>query len=339
MSRDSVASSLFEFHGGLHLRDTLLWFDATAPRQLCFVSHARVSGSLGHHKILATDQTAELMQALAAAHGRGRRAHEPRALVSPYGRTFSIGTLGLELFPSGHVLGAASLLVRHAEVEIVYAGHINPRPDGGLVDRLEARSCDVLVLPCPFGRRRFAFPPLEQSAGALVEFVTDSLARGLRPVLFCSPLGEAQLVASLLHGAGVRWRAHRQIYAACRVYRDAGAELGRVRSFAGSLGEQEALLWPLDLRQSPSLGRLERTATGFVSGLALDRASRQAAACDAAFPISCHADYNGLLEYVRACEPGEVVLMEGDGDELEQDLRALGILVSSITTPRQMSLF
>jgi len=118
--------TLFEFHGGLHLKDSVLWFDAPTPKQLCFVSHGSVNGALGHQKILTTETTSELLSAMSAAHGRGRRVHEPQALVSPYGRSFSLGQLGLELFPSGFVLGSASLLVRHKGVAAVYAGAINP---------------------------------------------------------------------------------------------------------------------------------------------------------------------------------------------------------------------
>jgi len=328
---------LFEYHDGLHLRDTLLWFDASAPRQLSFISHANVPGASGHQKVLATDLTVQLLRAVGAAHGRGRRAHEPQALVSPYGRPFSLGQLSLELFPSGYVLGGASLLVTHQDRTIVYAGNINPRKSP-LVDRLEARACDVLVLACPFGRRRYVFPPLEQVTDALVRFVTDTLKRGVTPVLLCAPLGEAQLVLHALARAGLPSHAHRQIFAATRVYQKAGLPLGELRRFS-TTGEPAALVWPIRLHGSPALERLGQTRRALVSGLALDEEAGKQMGCEATFAISAHADYPAHLEYVRACEPRHVVLSTGANREIQEDLEALGLKVSTVGRPQQMSLF
>jgi len=331
--------SLFEFHGGLHLRDTVLWFDAPEPRQLCFVSHANVPFAASHQKILATDLTVQLLRAMGAAHGRGRRAHEPQALVSPFGRPFSLGQLSLELFPSGHVLGAASLLVTHQQRSIVYAGSINPRKNA-LVERLEARSCDVLVLSCRFGRPRYVFPPFEQVAQALLRFVEDVLGRKATPVLLCSPLGEAQMVMHLLAQAGVACRVHRQVFAATRVYIEAGVPLQEVRRWPGSSTDPPgAVIWPINLHDSAALQRLGDVRRALVSGLALDEEIRRQMHCDAAFAISAHADYPAYLEYVQACQPKSVVLTQGANLELQKDLQALGVHVSLVGPPQQMSLF
>jgi putative mRNA 3-end processing factor len=330
---------LFEYHGGLHLKNTVLWFDAPSPQQLCFISNANVPGASGHQKVLATDRTVDTLRAMGAAHGRGRRAHEPQALVSPYGRPFSLGQLSLELFPSGFVLGSASLLVEHAGRSIVYAGNINPRiPPGGLVERLEARSCDILVLPCPFGRRRHVFPPFEQTATALERYVRDNLEREVTPVLLCAPLGEAQVVLHLLSEAGLPSRVHRRVFAASRVYQDAGCPVGEIRRFPGT-DTLEAVIWPLGLHESQALRKVGPVSRALVSGLALEEDIKRKMGCEAAFAISCHADYPGYLEYVKACEPKQVVLTHGANREIKQDLEALGMKVSSVGPPQQMSLF
>jgi Cft2 family RNA processing exonuclease len=339
MTSVSTERTVFEFHGGLHLRDTVLWFDAPRARQLSFISHANIPGAMAHQKILATDRTAELLTAFATADGRGRHVHVPQALVTPYGRPFSLGQLNLELFPSGHVLGSASLLVQYRGQSIVYAGDINSRRSP-LVERLEVRHCDVLALSCRFGERRFAFPPAAQVAEALVRFARDAIGRGVTPVFFSAPLGDAQEVARLLLEAKIRVRAHRQIHAAARIYARAGTGLEGVRAHAGPAATTEtALLWPSRLRNSPALLKLGATCTAFVSGMALDESARTLMRCDAAFALSSHADYPGLLEYVKVSRPGKVVLTGGQAGEIFEDLRALGITVSRAGPPRQMDLF
>jgi putative mRNA 3-end processing factor len=335
MNRQRSADQLFEFHKGLHLKSSVLWFDAPTPHQLCFISHANIASALSHQKILATMETNELLRTMGSAHGRGRRLDEPQALVSPYGRPFSLGQLSLELFPSGHILGSSSLLVKHQGLSIVYAGHVNPR-SSPLAQRLEARTCDVLVLTGQFGQRRFVFPPLEQTAESLIRFTRDTLERNLIPVFFCSPLGEAQEVAHLLIQAGIRCRAHRQIFSACKAYSSIGFPLD-VRSFPPV--NAEALLWPISLHTSPSLNKISGIRTAFVSGMALDDASREEMSCDASFAISTHSDYPGLLEYVKVCEPNHVLIPPGANVELQDDLKALGMEVTSIGPPQQMDLF
>jgi hypothetical protein len=96
----------------------------------------------------------------------------------------------------------------------------------------------------------------------------------------------------------------------------------------------------MHLRYSPTLTKLTRLATAFASGMALDENIRARMKCDAIFPCSCYADYPALLEYVRVCQPEQVILIsESNGGELEEDLTALGFNVSTVFQPRQMDLF
>ncbi len=331
--------SPFEYHGGLHLRDTILWLDAPEARPLSFISHAAVPGAQEHQKIVSTAETADLLRALAATHGKGRKVREPQALITPTGRSFTIGNLSLELFPSGHFLGSASLLLRHEGQELVYAGDINPRL-GYLAADLEARHCDLLVLPARYPRRSFVLPPQDEARDALVKFVTDALAEGAPVVVFCPPLGEAQEVAHLLLEAGLPVRAHRRIDTACRAYTTAGIDLSGVKQLSRSAQPPpEALLWPLTLRNSPTLRRYHHARTALVGSEALDPEARALCNCEASFALSCLADYGGLMEYVKACNPGQVVLLANAATELEEDLRGLGISVSTLGPSMQMDLF
>lgn len=333
-----------EYHEGLHLRETLLWFDAPEPRELSFVSSASIPGALRHTKIVCTAQTAELLEALGSVHGRGRRAHEPQTLVTPYGRRFSIGTLSLELFPSGFALGAASLLVERAGRRLVYAGHINTRQHP-LAERLEARRCDVLVLPCPPGAPdRLALPPEEEVERALLAFVKDAFDEQRVPVLFCSLLNAAPRVAHLLSSAGVALRLHRTIFAALRVHQRApvGLDLSRMRRYRGALDvarRPEVLLWPLSLHRSSAITRMSRARLGVVSERAQDADFRAELGVEAGFALPGHADHGSMIDYVRACQPESVVLAGCDQTSLPRDLEGLGLEVRRVGPRLQLGLF
>ncbi|MCA9666850.1 MAG: hypothetical protein KC503_14720 [Myxococcales bacterium] len=332
--------ALFEYRRGLHLRGTVLWFDAPRARDVCFVSSAAISGAHRHEKILCTGETAELLHALAEAHGRGRRVHEPRALVTPYGRPFSLGKLRLELFPAGYVLGSASLLVEHEGRRIVYAGPINPR-ERPPIERLEARRCDVLVLTGGYaGANRVVLPPAGGVREQIVRFVDAALEAGETPVLLSAVLGEAQELVALLGDRPLR--LHRRIHAVTSVYAGRGA--GGLREatllpFRATVRPGETLIWPATLRDSPALSRLERRRVALVSAHAHEERPLGKTALDGAFAYSAQADYSGLLEYVRACQPSTVVLTGGYCAELTGDLSALGITVLQAGPEEQLPLF
>src|SRR5262245_5573711 len=90
---------------GVQIEGTPVWCDALRTRGMCFLSHAACRTRATHRQVLATPRTRALCEALGGA-GRGAEW-----LVSPCGRPFSLGRVRIELFPSGHLPGAAALVL------------------------------------------------------------------------------------------------------------------------------------------------------------------------------------------------------------------------------------
>jgi len=113
--------------GGVRIAGTVIACDAAIGSELVFLSHAPAFGVHARRalpqlrgvrrQLLAT----ELTLALLGPAGARLKAH---ALPAGYGRPFSLGDLRLEMFPSGFIPGAASLLCEHDGRRIVYAGAI-----------------------------------------------------------------------------------------------------------------------------------------------------------------------------------------------------------------------
>jgi hypothetical protein len=345
MARTDADSALIEYRDGIHLHGTVLWFDSVRRQELTFISHANVPRAQRHGEILATEATAKLLQAMGQVDGRGRRVHKPRALVTPYGRPFALGQLALTLIPSGYCLGSANLLVEYQSKRILYAGRINPRRHA-LAAPLQARTCDQLVLACPLGAKRgAALPPSDREAGAFLRHVLESLDEGRTPIIFCSAVGEAQEVIRLLAEADVEMQVHRTIYAATKVYREEGLhsaeQLSAVRRFQQpwSGNTRRALLWPLPLRNSPTIRRFPAHRPVLVSDLTIHGLNLDQAAGERAFALGFDADYRGLLSFVNACDAKEIVLSGPQVADLQQDLIALGRRARQIAPQQQLTLF
>src|SRR4051812_41501371 len=102
---------------GLHLADSILWFDSQLSGDLSFLSSASSNYLPKVPQVIATEETIKILEAC---------RKKPNALVCQYNRPFSIGRLKMELLPSGCVLGGASLYVETGNGRLLYAPQLQP---------------------------------------------------------------------------------------------------------------------------------------------------------------------------------------------------------------------
>ena len=282
---------ILEWRDGLHVLGTPLWCDARHTREVCFVSSARVPGARRHRQVLASTTTLALLP-----EASGRAPHS--TLAVPLGKKFTLGTLRLELFPSGFMPGAACLGVDVAGARLLYAGVVNPK-GAGLGGALETRHADVLVVDASFAGARYRFPPpgdMLAEAKAWAEKVAEG---GGIPVLLAEPLGAALELLRILTLPVV---AHRAIVTAAKKLASVGVELRSPKRHAGTPAAGSAVLWPVSARDT--LPALRRARVALVDPRAQDAAF--SAALDAAFPYSDHPDAETLAAYIRQTGASEV---------------------------------
>src|ERR1700710_2755068 len=104
-------SAPVSWRDGVHLTGTPIWCDARRRRDVCFLSAADRAGRTGHGQLIGTSITLALLGARDKGH-----------LAVPLRQRFTLGTLRLELIPSGRGVGACAL---HADIvgrTVRYAG-------------------------------------------------------------------------------------------------------------------------------------------------------------------------------------------------------------------------
>lgn len=320
----------FEYSGGVHLADSVLWCDTERKREFVFISHSHADFVGKNRRILGTDKTVRIL-----TRGTGKI----EALTSPYRRRLTLGPLELEMHPSGHVLGAAQLLVQRDGRRIVYTSDVNPRKTA-TAEQGEPIPCDALAISATYGAPMYRFPPREQVLEAIRKFVDDCLGDKATPVLIANQIGTAQELMSVLGKAGYRLRVHRSIYDVAKVYKELGLSLPNSRRFQGSPARDEVVIFPPILRKHTSIRKLRKFRTAVISGRAVDPAFVYSQKVDAAFPLSDSADFHELLEFISGTGASEVYLIDGHIEELAQELRnRFGMRVYSLVKPRQLTLF
>lgn len=190
---------------GVHLTGTPIWCDARRRRDVCFLSSADRVGRTGHGQLIGTAITLALVDATG-----------PGNLSVPLRQRFTLGTVRLELIPSGRGFGAAALHADVAGKTVLYAGAVRTST-GGVGDAAELRTCDAVVVAAPYGEPRHQFPPLPGAIAAAIDWTRAQLAAGRRPVLLVDTVLDGLEVASRLAaeaiaiagGRALREAAHR----------------------------------------------------------------------------------------------------------------------------------
>lgn len=302
---------------GVHLTGTPIWCDARRRRDICFVSASDRLARSGHGQLIGTPLTLALL----AGKGDGD-------LAVPIRQRFTLGTLRLELIPSGRGLGAAALSVDHGGRTTLYAGAVRTTR-GGAGDAAEVRSCDALVVTAAFGEPHHVFPKLTDVIEQTAAWAAAELATERRPVVFCDSALDGLEIAIALSARGLPISAGKPIRdAALRV--NGGAQLPPI-STPGK--EPRVVIW-LDGDHGALVKSIggKRFGTALVSGRVLDGA----AGYDTAFPWANAADRKQLLGWIESAGAREVFVTGPCADAI---VLALGARARVVGPPRQMALF
>ena len=311
---------------GVHLVGTVLWCDARRARDVCFVSSAERIGRAGHGQLIATRET---LAQLGAA---------PEHLPIPYRRPFTLGTVRLELLPSGHAIGAATLITEHAGKRIAFSGAIATH-GAGLSQPATPPRCDVLVVDAPYGKPEHRFGKAEAHAAALLHWTRETTARGdAAIVLVTSPQKGLDVVHALSRNAALPIAAHPAIAtAAKRLGLLVPAAVAGVRGGRAAAGR--VLVW---LTRDVASAALTPTAKhviarrALVSGLAVEPAAMRELGAELAIAWSNSADRATLLDYIAQTGAKEIYLTGRCADIVAS---AVGGHARVLAPPTQMSLW
>ncbi len=315
---------------GLALPEHDLWLDPRVKQACAFVSHAHSDHIAPHAEILATPATARFMR----ERLRGAR----REQLLEFGETRTVRAGAVTLLPAGHILGSAQIFVESAAGTLLYTGDFKLRP-GLVAEPAQWRHADTLIMETTFGRPRYRMPPTEEVIARIIDFCRAALDEGAVPVLFAYSLGKAQEAVCALLAAGLTPMLHEAVFKMTEIHRELrpGFPDGSVRFARGKVAGH-VLIWPPNAGQAELIAHCPRRRTAVLTGWALDSGAIYRYRCDAAFPLTDHADYPDLLRYVELVQPRRVLTLHGFAAEFAADLRRRGIDAWALSEDDQLEL-
>lgn len=327
-----------EFHyrqGGIHLPHLRLWLDPhRAQQELAFVSHAHSDHTARHREVILTAPTARFM----AARLGGRRVehhlpfHERRTFCAEGSVAFAI-----TLLPAGHIFGSAMSFIEADGESLLYTGDFKLRP-GAAAEVCAPRRADALIMETTFGQPRYQFPPAEDVARDIIRFCHETLAENKTAVLHAYSLGKSQELLGALRHAGLPLMLHPSVSTMTRLYEDSGHTFPAHEPFDPARARGRVLIWPPNGSADTLAAAAGPMRRAVITGWAMDSGCKYQHRCDAAFPLSDHADFPDLLEFVRQVQPRRVFTLHGFAADFACTLRGLGLEARALSEDEQLEL-
>lgn len=320
-----------EFRNGVWLPQVGWWLDAHFPVERSFVSHAHFDHLATHREILCSRGTARLM--------RARLPGERIEHVLPFGHAEQLTEdCAVTLHPAGHIFGSAQSLLAHAtHGTLLYTGDFKLRP-GLSAEPCATPAAELLIMETTYGRPHYVFPPADRVLRDIAGFCHDTLDDGETPVLFGYSLGKSQELLSGLAAARLPVMLHPQTLRLTRIYEELGLGFPAYREFDAAAVAGHVVICPPQSAASPFLRKIGVRRTAMITGWALDPGAVYRYQCDAAFPLSDHADFPDLLRFVERVNPRRVLTLHGFAAEFAAVLRERGIEAWAVGQDNQLDL-
>lgn len=297
----------------LYIEPLKAFIDPNRPVERAIITHGHADHArAGHTHVLATSDTIEIMK---------RRYGPTCASVFQsldYGEKITINGVTIELYPAGHILGSAQVLLSYKGERVVCTGDYKVRPDP-TAPAFELVPCHTFITEATFGLPVFHHPKASSEIDKLLKSIIQQPERC--HLIGAYALGKAQRVIRLLRDTGYE----RPIYlhgaqtALCDFYQQKGIYLGDLRPVAGEAKpalKGEIIIAPPSALKDKWSRRFPDPVTAFASGWMSVRQRAVQRGIELPLVISDHADWNELTEIIPATGAEQIWITHGREEAL-----------------------
>lgn len=241
----------------------------------------------------------------------------------------------IQMLDAGHIPGSNMFLFNLSTKEgikkVLYTGDISLEKSF-FSDGAKPIKTDVLIIESTYGTPYYKFPKRKEVMKEAKEWIADSLKKKEKVALLGYSLGKAQQLCNLVEEMHLGYAVHSTIH-------NFNTAMNGQFNFSGSLldknNKNEIIIAPSQIERS-LIYNYKITA---FSGWALDSSFKSVMDADMAFPLSDHADFYGLMNFVEKCSPSVVYTHHGFSEDLAKAIRErLHIFAEPLKDFKQRSL-
>ena len=241
----------------------------------------------------------------------------------------------ISLHPAGHIIGSSQVRVEYQGEVWVVSGDYKCENDG-LSGQFEIVPCNTFITESTFGLPIYNWKPQQEIYADMQQWIKELNNDGKTAVLTAYSLGKAQRILQPISETGIPIFLHGAVYNVHRTLVDAGWKLPSAKRVELDAPKESfkksVVIVPGSAIGSPWMKRFSPYAVGSCSGWMQVRGNVRRRNVDAGFALSDHADWNGLLQTIKATGAEKVFVTHGFQSAFSRYLNEIGIEAGEVKT-------
>ncbi|WP_026755335.1 ligase-associated DNA damage response exonuclease [Sediminibacter sp. Hel_I_10] len=312
---------------GIYCIPGKFYLDPWFPVDLAIISHGHADhAKWGMKHYLCQDDSKAIL--------KHRIGPEISIESLPYNVEKSINGVKVSFFPAGHIIGSAQIKLEYKGYVVVFSGDYKVKNDD-LTTAFEPVKCHEFITESTFGLPIYNWQKEEDIQQQMRSWVLNNQSKNRTSVFIGYSLGKAQRIMKLMDGLDEIY-VHSAIYNINEAIQSSGIELPKTKRWTVDLDKKaiqnKIIIVPPALLGSNMIKKIPNAATAICSGWMQIRGNKRWQSVDAGFPVSDHADWNGLLSAVKATEAEKVYVTHGSQAIFSKYLNEIGIYSEEVKT-------
>ncbi len=246
-----------------------------------------------------------------------------------------INGVQVSLHPAGHIIGSSQVRLEYEGEVWVVSGDYKTENDG-ISGAFEPVKCDVFITESTFGLPIYNWKPQEEIFRNIQDWIMQNHREGKTSVLMAYSLGKAQRLLPCVEATGLPIFLHGAVFNVHQALVEAGHKLPAVQRVQPDMPKEifkgNVVIAPGSADGTPWMKRFAPYSVGVCSGWMQVRGNVRRRNADAGFALSDHADWNGLLETVKATGAKKVFVTHGFQSAFSRYLNEIGIEAAEVKT-------
>ncbi len=238
----------------------------------------------------------------------------------------------ISLHPAGHIIGSSQIRVEYKGEVWVVSGDYKTEDDG-ISGKFEPIKCNTFITESTFGLPIYKWKPQQQIFENIINWINRNKENGKTSVLLAYSLGKAQRVLQHIKETTQTIYAHGAIYNTQQTLLNAGWKLPEIVRITPEtpkeLLKETVVIAPPGADASPWMKKFIPYSLGVCSGWMQVRGHVRRRNVDAGFALSDHADWNGLLESIKATGAERVFVTHGFQSAFSRYLNEQNIAIAA----------
>lgn len=250
-----------------------------------------------------------------------------------YGESRTMNGVQVSFHPAGHLIGSAQIRMEYKGRVTVFSGDYKVDNDE-ISTPFEPVKCHVFITESTFGLPIYRWKTNQELKSDLQNWVLRNKADGKTSIIIGYSLGKAQRIMKLVEGIDEIFVNH-SIDRLNKAMMQTGLKIPEYELIDWDNRkkmEGKIVVVPPALLGSNMIKKIPNGSTAVCSGWMQVRGNRRWKSVDAGFPISDHADWDGLLRAVKESEAEEVFVTHGSQAVFARYLNETGISARELKT-------